>query len=85
MKKDITFRCIKKYVSGESSGITKDKDNRLIVSDNQPGLYHSFKIIDIQKSYELDDTNIIMLDNAKYAYDLEAIDVLADSRPVVLS
>jgi len=75
----------------EASGVLRSGDRLLIVGDHEPGTYYSYPADDAP----LDAPRRLPLDPAllerhrlaagPYALDLEAIDVLADGRTVILS
>lgn len=72
----------------EPSGITRSGDRLLIVGDDRPGVWYSFPVDDDAAGrIPLPPEELEVHDSAVgiYAMDLEAIDVLADGRVVILS
>jgi hypothetical protein len=72
----------------EASGVTRVGDDLLIVGDDDPGCYFRFAISGQQgPEIKINPTGVtrVQLPHASLAVDLEAIDVLADGRVVVLS
>jgi len=72
----------------EASGITRQGDYLLIVGDGDPGAYYKFPLSRNQgPEIPIDPGRAtrVALPKASLALDLEAIDVLADDRIVVLS
>lgn len=75
----------------EASGVTRAGDRLLIVGDHEPGVYYSYPA----SSAAVDEPTRLPLDPGRiqrhrlsagpYALDLEAVGVLADGRPVILS
>ena len=74
----------------EASGVTRLGGDLLIVTDEEPGAYYRFDLAGIKVKDEpipIEPSRLtrVAFPSASFALDLEAIDVLADGRVVVLS
>ena len=84
----IGHACGQQNTISDASGIARANDRLLIVGDDESGVYYSFRLpSDARDSYPIDaaKTQKVRLSNGSLASDLEAIDVLADGRVVVVS